>query len=260
MFEHAVGLTANVVRPICSPSLDVLLTRILTQPEGDLEFASRSFAGLRHAKYDKKKTIDTLLPAFFVLDRYCARRPDDATALHLFALVCERLGHSTAGAALVTRAIAILEAAYEDTEDPAVERRFTVASITLARLQLTLRDYAGAGASFESALGLLAEDESAASLRAQAHAGAGLAHFMAGELEGALAGFEAALESAGGDVVLHGQVTVLLAQTMWAIGTEEFKETAKAQLLEWYVWLFLCWWRWFGLRWMGAVLQQTRRT
>jgi len=40
------------------------------------------------------------------------------------------------------------------------------------------------------------------------------------------------LESAADNLLISGQVTVLLAQTMWAIGTEEFKESAKAQLLD----------------------------
>lgn len=58
---------------------------------------------------------------------------------------------------------------------------------------------------------------------------------MKGDLEGALEMFGAALESAGNNLVVRGHVTVVLAQTMWAVGTEEFRETAKAQLLEWFV-------------------------
>jgi len=60
-----------------------------------------------------------------------------------------------------------------------------------------------------------------------------LAQFKLGNLEEALSLFEAALESAGDNILVKGQVTVLLAQTMWAIGTDGFKESAKAQLLEW---------------------------
>jgi len=60
----------------------------------------------------------------------------------------------------------------------------------------------------------------------------GLANFKLGDLEAALSLFEAAMETAGDNAVVRGHVTVLLAQTMWAIGTEEFKESAKAQLLD----------------------------
>lgn len=179
---------------------------------------------------------DALYPAFFVLDRYCKGRPDDATALHLFGLVCERLGQSTYGVELIGRAISILEAAYEETEDPTIERHFTIANSNMARLRLALQDYQGSLESFESALGLLAEDDNEPKtriLRTQAQFGSGLANFKLGDLETALGLFEAALESAGDDLVLRGQVTVLLAQTLWALNTEEFRETAKAQLLDW---------------------------
>lgn len=143
---------------------------------------------------------------------------------------------------LVERAIAILEAVYEETEDVEVERRFVVANSNLARLRLGRRDWEGAGEAWESALGLLPEGEEGGEeggegriLRAQAQFGLGLVGFMKGGLEGALAMFGGALESAGNDLVIREQVTVLLAQTMWAVGTEEFKESAKAQLLEWFV-------------------------
>lgn len=173
-----------------------------------------------------------------MLDRYSKQRPNDAAGLHLFALVCECLGQIDLGVELLTRAISVLEALYEETEDPAVELQFTMANSNLARLKLSAHDYEGAIESFESALGLLAEDSVSPTdtiLRAQAHFGSGLAQFKLGNLEDALALFETALQSADNNVLVKGQITVLLAQTMWAIGTEDFKENAKAQLLEWSV-------------------------
>jgi superkiller protein 3 len=138
---------------------------------------------------------------------------------------------------LIARAISILEAEYEESEDSTVEKHFTIANSNMARLRLSLKDYDGAIESFESALGLLSEDDKDPSvhiMRAQAQFGMGLAHFKLGDLDAALGFFEAALETAGDNLIVRGHVTVLLAQTMWAIGTEEFKETAKAQLLDWY--------------------------
>ncbi|KAG6857271.1 hypothetical protein H0H87_007104 [Tephrocybe sp. NHM501043] len=218
MFEHAIGLAPNV-------------------PEGDLEFASRSFHKYRSSSHRSPVVMETLLPAFFALGRYCGRRPDNATGLHLYALVCESLGHLETAENQLMRTITILEAAYEVSEDPVVERQFTIANSNLARVRLGLRDYEGAAQSFESALGLLPEDEEPETriLRAQALFGSGLASFLMEDLEGALANFEAALESAGDDKALRGQVTVLLAQAMWATQNDEFKESSKTQLLEWYV-------------------------
>jgi superkiller protein 3 len=54
-----------------------------------------------------------------------------------------------------------------------------------------------------------------------------------GDLQAAMTAFQTTLESAADDRVLRGQVTVLLAQTMWAIGTPEFRESAKGLLLDW---------------------------
>ena len=210
---------------------------LLFQPEIDLEYASRAFTSISHTSYGHPPSHDALFPAFFVLDRYTKQRPDDATSLHLFGLVCERLGQIELAVDLIQRAISILEGLYEDSEDPIVERQFTIANSNLARLKLSAHDYRGALESFENALGLLPEESPSSSdiiLRAQAQFGSGLALFKLGILEEALPLFEAALENAGDNMLIKGQVTVLLAQTMWAIGTDEFKERAKAQLLEWY--------------------------
>ncbi|KAG6862290.1 hypothetical protein C0995_015987 [Termitomyces sp. Mi166 len=216
MFEHAIGLTPNV-------------------PEGDLEYSSGSFRRYRFLGHNTDWSADTLLPAFFVLDRYCGRRPDNATGLHLYALVCESLGQFETAANQLMRTIAMLEAAYEVSEDAIVERQFTIANSNLGRIRLALRDLEGATQSFESALGLLLpEDDKPETkvLRVQAHFGCGIANFLQGDLEAALANFEAALESASDDKTLRGQVTVLLAQAMWGTQNDEFKENSKVQLLE----------------------------
>jgi superkiller protein 3 len=169
------------------------------------------------------------------LCRYCEHRPHDASGLHLFGLICESLGHLDWGIISITRAIAILESTYEDAEDPEVERRFTIANSNLGRLRLSLGDYHGAVESFESALGLLEEatDHVWQVLRIQVHSGLGVANFMQGDLRAARDIFEAALENTNNDPIARGQVSVLHAQTMWAVQTDEFKELAKAQLLEW---------------------------
>jgi superkiller protein 3 len=235
-FEHAVSLPVDVVS---RPALRVVHQPIISlKPEADLESASRVFSTLGNTSHGRTTSLDTLFPAFSVMDRYTKRRPDDASGLHLFGLICERLGQLEFGAELVERAISILEAAYEDTEDSAVEKQFIIATSSLARLRLSLQDYEGALQSFESVLGLLpedGEDPTTKILRPQAQFGSGLASFKMGDLEAALELFEAAVESAGDNLVIRGQATVLLAQTLWAVGTEELRETAKAQLLEWFV-------------------------
>lgn len=224
LFEHASGLTASV-------------------PEADFEYATRLFQKVNMSTKSRSVSSEALLPAFFVLDRYCKQRPQDASALHLFGLVCERVGHVELGVDMITRAIAVLEAAYEETEDSVIERQYATAHANIARLKLSIGDFDGSLESYETAIGLLPDPEQEAEdidtetrrLLVQCQFGSGLARFKSGELPEALRLFESALATAADDTVVRGHVIVLLAQTLWAIGTEEAKESAKTHLLQRYV-------------------------
>lgn len=193
-----------------------------------------AFHLFQEARSIKNLTFDALLPAYFLIERYCACQPDDAAGLHLFALICEGLGHVTFGENLVSRAIAILEVAYEELEETEVENQYIIANLTLGRLRLSLGDYQGAISSFESAMGLLQGENqnSVENLHYQSCLGSGLAHFMANELEIAISVFQEA-QTVTNNTLLKGKINVLLAQTMWAAGADDHKAIAKVQLLEW---------------------------
>ena len=186
------------------------------------------------AGHGYRASPNDLFPAFFALDRYLKQRPDDASALHMFSIVCERIGHIELAIDRTDHAITLLEVAYEETEDPIIERQYIIANTTVARLRLVVRDYENALSSFQTALGLLPEEGEDKVLRSQCLFGSGLASFKLGALDGALESFEAAVVAAGDDLHMRGHVTVLLAQTLWAIGTEEGREAVKTQLLDWY--------------------------
>ncbi|EMD32118.1 hypothetical protein CERSUDRAFT_119089 [Gelatoporia subvermispora B] len=216
LFEHAIGLNGAA-------------------PDADVEFAKRLFHGLNTMTQSRLPTSDMLFPAFFVLGRFCKQRPQDGSALHLFALVCERTGHVELALDSIGRAITLLEVAYEDTEDPVIERQFTIAHTNMARLRLSAGNYEGALESYGVAAGLLPEvpeDEQTRVLLTQAQFGSGLAHFKLGSLQDALSSFETAMSTASTDLVMQGHVVVMLAQTLWAIGTEEGRESAKSHLLQ----------------------------
>ena len=188
------------------------------------------------ASRDPNVVKDRLFQPFFALDRYCRRNTNDPSALHLFGLVCERLNLIELALDAVSRAIRHLEAVYEESEDPVIERKYAIASTTLGRLLLTSNNLEGAIESFETAYALLHpsdESEDGVRLRALCQFGSAIAFFHMGNLEDAVGKFELAQDIAKGHPAIRGQVTVLLSKALWAIGSEEFKESAKEQLLDW---------------------------
>lgn len=211
------------------------------QPEGDLEFASRSFARLKAAAAgseapveDTRDSSTELLAVFSVMGRYCRARPTDATALHLFGLVCESLGLEDRAIELMDQAITILEAAYEESEDPQTERQYAIAHANRARLCLATERYEEAVESFETSLGLLPEDDedgSSMPLRIQANWGKAISYFRQGDLPAALSAMEESLQAAG-DSNLRSQVAVLLSQLILTGNNDACVDSASALLLE----------------------------
>lgn len=222
LLEHVVGL---------SP---------FAQPAATMEFAARLFPPMSPQAKARVPAKEELLPAFAALNLYAKQRQDDPRALHLLGLICERLGALEQGADWIFRAITLLEIAYEDTEDSLIERQFTIAHANLARLKVCLHDYTGSLESFEIALGLLPEqvatdrecEPDIGLLRVQVLFGSGLAHFKLGDFQSAMTRFQTALDATVDNHILRCHVTVLLARCMWAIGTDELRESAKALLLD----------------------------
>jgi len=192
-------------------------------------------------------TTDSLLAPFFSLERYIHQLPRDSSALHLAALLSERLGILDGAASFARRCTEVIEHAYEQQEDSSTARKFAIASATLGRVLVANGEHGDAIAAFEGVLGLVnrgevadgedeKEEKTVIILRAQALFGSGLAQFMIGDLEAALSSFETALEEIPASLTdIKGQITVLLAQTLWGLGSEESRETAKSLLLDWYV-------------------------
>ncbi|KAJ3553260.1 hypothetical protein NM688_g3709 [Phlebia brevispora] len=219
LFEHATGMTIPV-------------------PEADIAFAKRLFDRLSSLQRREDVTPEAFSAAFFVLDRFCRQRPNDATAQHLFGLVCERLGHVDLAVEVIQRAISLLEAAYEESEDPQIEQQFAIAHTNMSRLRLLKGDYEGSQESAQVVLGLLGDPEGADSnhlaLLAQAQFWSGLASFKQGQLDDALRVLDTALETAisSGRREIKGHIGVVTAQVLWTIGTPEGREEAKNRLLQ----------------------------
>ena len=172
-----------------------------------------------------------------MLDQFVRQHPQNANALHLFGLVCERIGHTDLAITTIGEAISLLESAYEESEDSQIERQFAIAHTNIGRLRLSLGDYETALESYGTVTGLLAEatDDSSIVLLTQAYLGSGIAHYKAGAVQEAVESFEQALATAARNTQLRGHAVVLLSQALWALNTEDGREAAKAQLLQRYV-------------------------
>jgi superkiller protein 3 len=240
LLEHAVSLSADLV----STGISWLQTlpHVTFQPIPNLEFAYRAFRGFQASTSNQKVQSDLGISAFFALERCLQRRSKDATALHLASLISERLGLASRAVTFADRSARLLESAYEKSEDPQTARRYAITQSTLGRILLSDGAYDKACESFEIVLGLVEKiedsegsDSEAALLRSQAHLGSGLAKLISGEVETAISTLEAGIqETSGSSSFVQTQLTVLLAQTMWMLGTEEAHEAAKSLLLERY--------------------------
>ena len=210
---------------------------LLLQAEADIAFAERLFARLNDPKQPLDPTPDAFSPAFFVLDRFCRQRLSNANAQHLFGLICERIGHLDLAVEVIGRAVALLEAAYEETEDTEIERQYAIAHTNMARIRLAQGAYEEAKVSCDAVLALLegVEDLDEQGLRLIVHARIyiGLACWRLESFEDAQQSLESALATAQGSEVQR-HVVVLIAQVLWAIGTQEAKDAAKDRLLTRY--------------------------
>ena len=89
------------------------------------------------------------------------------------------------GISHLRKSVSILEAEYEESESPKVERQFVIANSNLARMLLHHDAYEEALDMFQSVVNLLADaDESVGVLlRSQAQLGSGVCLFKLGQLE-----------------------------------------------------------------------------
>lgn len=146
-----------------------------------------------------------LRSASFALTDYLSRRPNDPAALHLSALLAERLGETDLAVERIDAASAIIEAEYEREESSDKAQLFSVCMVNLGRIHLAKGSYRRAQEVFDMSLGLLEGAQQHATggsseegkpssglsadeferVRLGAHCGIGLAQVAQGDWEGA---------------------------------------------------------------------------
>ncbi|KAI0381447.1 tetratricopeptide [Hypomontagnella monticulosa] len=179
--------------------------------------------------------VTSLIQPLFALTQLRRLSPQDLAYQHLSTLYQERTNDSSRAIDTLEKACEQLEANYEATESADSLARFSLAKTDLARSYLAAGNYAAAVECGEMAL-QLSSDESAKELTAEqrrkarlsAHLTVGLAEYFSKNIDAAVSYFEAALDESNG----NPDAVCVLAQMLWAIGTDEARERARTVLFE----------------------------
>ncbi|KAH6606172.1 superkiller 3 [Trichoderma cornu-damae] len=180
-------------------------------------------------------SVASLIQPLFAVNQVQSLRPDDLTFVHLGALLRERTGESFRSVEILERICEQLEADYEKAESADDLARFALARTDLARAYLASGSYEKAVECGEMALGLSADEdeheltsEQRKKARLSAHLTVGLAQFYLKTYDEAEKCFELVLEESDN----NPDATCLLAQVLWAQGTEDAREKARSALFE----------------------------
>ncbi|KAJ8488191.1 hypothetical protein ONZ45_g14045 [Pleurotus djamor] len=252
----AEALVAEVKgnRARCYALFEHSLSMKLTLPPADIWFAKESLVAkpdlLPPPSVAAQKQKQNLPQLLFTLTQYIQRYPHDPQGLQLYGFVCERLGLLDEADGALGQAIAILEAAYEESESTEVEARYAMVSVSLGRVKLGRGEYGASVEMFGGALGLLPEtlenenDDDGVKekekerenlvLRFQCLLGCALACYKMGDVEEAMGNLNAAAQEVGvrGDVRMGSLLSCLQGQVLWMLGTAEYREHAKTSLLQ----------------------------
>lgn len=173
--------------------------------------------------------LDVLQP-LYALSQSQALDPKDLAYRQLRTLFQERIQDHPNTLETLEDICQLLEAEYEETESPQSLGRFALAKVDLARSYLATGRYDDAVECGDMALSLTS-DEAENELekdqrkkgRLSAHLTMGLAQYFKGDYGESVSSFEAGLEECDGDP----DAVCLLAQVLWATGTEESRERAR---------------------------------
>lgn len=218
LFTHAMGITGVSSAPVRQ------------------QYAMSMFDHIVAASPHDNVPIGAILQPIFALSQLRALKPQHELAVgHLLTLFHERVGHHAESVAVLEPMCAALEADYETTESAESLRKFALAKADLARAYLADGSYEKAVESGEMALQLSSEGdecelrpEERNKARLSAHLALGLAQYYNEAVDEAVQYFESALEESGGDA----DAICLLAQVLWAVGTEEAQDRARSSLFE----------------------------
>lgn len=180
-------------------------------------------------------SIADLVQPVFALNQLRSMVPSDLPHQHLSTLFLERVNDIDNTLSLLSSICVSVEADYEVTESASSLSRFALAKADQARSQLAAHKYQEAIDSGETALQLSAEDsgselsaEARQKCRLSAHLTVGVAYYYCQDAKTALNYFLPALEESNG----NPDAVCLLAQVLWAEGSEDSRAKARDHLFD----------------------------
>ncbi|KAH8886484.1 TPR-like protein [Thozetella sp. PMI_491] len=177
--------------------------------------------------------IASLIQPIFALSQLRGLKPQELAYGHLCTLFQERTNDNAHAVDILEHICATAEADFELTDSAQSLKQFALAKTDLARSYLAVGSYEKAIEAGELAI-TLSSDESDNELsqderrkaRLSAHLTVGLAQYYNEDVSEAVACFEAALEESNN----NPDAVCLLAQILWATGSEESRERARELL------------------------------
>ncbi|KAI3402018.1 hypothetical protein diail_3992 [Diaporthe ilicicola] len=197
------------------------------------QFSTSIFDSILTTTTDASMT--SLIQAIFALGQLRGLRPQNFALGHLRALLQERTHEHQLSAQVLEKMCSVLEADYEVNESTQSLKRFALAKTDLARAYIAVGSYEQAVDCGETAL-QLSSDESDNELavkerkkaRLSAHLTVGLAHYHQNNLAEAVAYFDSALQESDD----NPDAVCLLAQVLWATGSEDGRDKARSSLFD----------------------------
>lgn len=186
-------------------------------------------------KIKSSTDVVDLVQPIFGLNQLTKLDPSNLPYQHLAALFLERVQDISAAVATLDVVCNKIEADYEVTESKVSLSRFALAKSDLARSQMADGSHDVAIENAETALELSSEDagndlseDARRKCRLSAHLTLGIAHYHIGKVAEAVEYLEAAISEATG----NPDCVCLLAQVLWAAGTEDSRSKARNQLFD----------------------------
>ncbi|KAG6040340.1 hypothetical protein E4U41_000846 [Claviceps citrina] len=219
LFTHAMDISEASSVPARKHYASSMFDHVLTAGAGNADNTDNAIA--------------SLLQPLFALNQVQSMRPQDLAFRHLFAMFEERTRNSSSATKMLQNLCGAVEGDYEKTKSPESLAQLRLARTDLARAHLAAGNYEQAIRGGETALGMSSEategelaGEQTKSARLSAHLTLGLGKYFVGKHHEAEAHFQSALEESGN----NADTTCLLAQVLWAQGSESSRDGAREAL------------------------------